>query len=202
VAGLGPAITALAQARSAALAGAAAPGRSATSLDRADAACATGERDAARTARPSAPAGTTATGLRRLSTQAVTYAAGLTDLSRATDAATALSGAQSGALRAVLVTGRAEVAALTALQKDASRVWPTYVALDEAQRTWLERRTAGWYRSTSEAADAYALLTDPLRTRLDTARRTLAARDGALTRASTDQDRALAAADRALESLR
>lgn len=199
---LGDAISAVSQARAAALTGAARPGAAASSLDRADAACATGERDRCRAARPRTPVSATATALRRLPEQVAAYGDELAELAAATGDAPVLTEPQLNALDRVVARGRSEVAALTALRREASRVWPAYSALDRLEATWLERRTAGWYRSTSEAANAYVVLTDEVRPPLSQARPSLSATDAALTRASRAQDQALAQADRALDALR
>lgn len=84
----------------------------------------------------------------------------------------------------------------------AAQGWPAYLALDEAQSTWVERASAGWYRSQAEAAGAYAVLVRPQRAALDSARQRLRAADAARRTATERQTAALAAADRALDGLR
>jgi len=84
----------------------------------------------------------------------------------------------------------------------AAAALPVYAASDVAQRRWLERAGAGWYRDAAEAAAAYAVLARPRQASLDRARTTLRAADEAR-RAATDRQRAaLSAADDALAPLR
>ena len=89
----------------------------------------------------------------------------------------------------------------------AAAALPVYAASDVAQRRWLERAGAGWYRDAAEAAAAYAaaayaVLARPRQASLDRARTTLRAADEAR-RAATDRQRAaLSAADAALAPLR
>lgn len=199
---LGEAISFLTQKRAAALEGAARSAQVASALDRADAACATGIRDRCRSARPSTPTSAVVSALRRLTEQIDSYANARAELSAAAAAAPALSAEQQAALERVVATGGAEITALSALRRQASRVWPAFRKLDRVQARWLERRTAGWYRSRDEAADAYAVLTDQVRATLAVARPALASADVALTGAMRAMNAALAQADRALATLR
>lgn len=173
----------------------------ATALDGADEACATGQRDLAAQARTRAraavPRATRA--LSALPQQLSAYRAALAAL---TPAAAPLEDDQQAALTAVRAAGEAEAAALAAFGKAAQGVWPAYAALDEAQSLWLERRSAGWYRSQREAADAYVVLRAPELAGLQQARTGLAAADAARRPPTERMRSALTAADAALEALR
>ena len=173
----------------------------ATALDGADEACATGQAALARQARARArdavPAAT-----RALSALPQQLSAYRTALAALTPAAAALEADQQAALAAVRAAGEAEAAALEAFGTATEVLWPAYAALDEVQSTWLDRRTAGWYRSQREAADAYVVLRKPGLAALEQARADLAAAD-ATRRPPTERMRsALTAADAALDGLR
>lgn len=173
----------------------------ATALDGADEACATGQRDLAASARTRArvavPAATRAFGA--LPQQLSAYRAALTAL---IPAAEPLAAEQQQALVAVRTAGEAETTALVAFGAAARELWPAYSALDDAQSLWLARRSAGWYRSQREAADAYVVLRKPGLAALEQARADLAAADGARRPATERVRSALTAADAALEELR
>lgn len=198
---LGESVAAVDRTRQELLAGPAAVITAATALDDADEASATGARGAARAARDRARAAVpaAATALAALPGQAAAYRAALEALSAA---AAPLEPAQKAALGDVVAAGQGEANAVEAFGVAAGTAWPSYTALDKAQSSWLERATAGWYRTESEAADAYAVFLRPRRAALDTARASLGAADAAR-RAATDRQRdALTAADAALDPLR
>ena len=81
-------------------------------------------------------------------------------------------------------------------------MWPAFAALSQAQSTWLDRASAGWYRTTAEAAGAYAVLRRPVVPRLEQARTDLARADTARRPATERMRAALRTADAALASLR
>ncbi len=173
----------------------------ATALDTADAASAEGARAAARAARNAVrdvvPAATAA--LDALPQQAAEYETALAALALAAEP---LESAQKAALENVVTAGRAEATAIMAFGLTARNAWPAYTALDKAEALWLERATAGWYRTESEAADAYTVLLRPQRAALDRARAALREADAGRRPATDRQRQALTAADAALAPLR
>jgi len=187
------------RARSELAAGTAAVSKAAAVLDGADAACATGRHDRARPARrPVRDAVRDADrALRALPGQLVAYRA-------AADAVASAAGAerleddQQHALKAVADRGRAEADADERFRTAAASAWPLYHRLDRAQATWLEHQTAGWYRTTSEAAGAYTVAVSPGRPALDDARSALAAADADRAAAELAGRSALAYADSVL----
>jgi hypothetical protein len=176
----------------------------AVALDEVDAAAAAGERAAARTARAeagkAAPAARAA--LTALPGRLEAYRTSLEGLTRATEATPVLDQGQRGLLAAVVRNGNAEVTAAEALRVTGNGVWPSYSRLDAATRTWVERATAGWYRSRTEGAAAYAVLADDLREPLDRARTALQRDDGTRRAAASRMSLALREADAALAPLR
>lgn len=188
-------------ARTALLAAPAAVVAAATALDAADEASATGDRDRAAEARATARAA-----VRRLEAAFATYtnqlAAYRSTLGTLTAAAAPLDPAQREALAALVAAGEQEATALAVFGEGAQEAWSGYAALDGAQSTWLDRASAGWFRSDAEAAGGYAVLRRPLTGQVDAARAWLAEAD-AVRRPATERVRAaLAAANRALQSLR
>ncbi len=134
-------------ARKALLAAPAAVVSAATALDSADEACATGNRSrAAETRRTARDA------VRRLDTALATYDDQLTayrsTLGSLTTAAAPLEPAQQQAIAALTAAGEQEADALRSFGTSARGAWPGYAALNEAQSTWLDRASAGWFRST------------------------------------------------------
>jgi hypothetical protein len=198
---LGEAVAGVDSTRTQLLAAPAAVITAATALDTADAASAEGARAAARGARnavrSAVPAATTA--LDALPQQSATYQSALATLS---EAAAPLEPAQKAALEDVVTAGKAEAGAIEAFGLAARDAWPAYSALDKAGALWLERATAGWYRTDSEAADAYTVLLRPQRAALDRARAALRAADAERRTATDRQRQALIAADAALAPLR
>lgn len=172
-----------------------------TALDRADAAAQTGVVKQTKPARAEVAAARSAakTALADLDGQLAAYRASLDQL---LSEAAGLPAAQRQALESVAKDGTAEAAAIQELGAGLAASADTYTELDQAQATWLNRASAGWYRSTSESAAAYAVLARPQRTSLQRARDQLAAADGAREAASTQQQQTLRAADAALDPLR
>ena len=172
----------------------------ATALDAADEAAASGARSSARSARATVreaiPPAETA--LAATAQRAADYRSALQALQQAG----AQVPASEDALAAVATAGEVEAAALGSFGHSARKLWPAYTALDKAQALWLERASAGWYRSDDEAADAYAVLVRPQRADLAAARTALREADAAWRPATERQRQALAAADSALDSLR
>jgi hypothetical protein len=198
---LGRAVADLDASRKALLAAPEAVAAGATALDAADEACATGQRtlaaDARRTARATLP---------RVDAALATYA-GQLDAYRSTlqalaPAAAPLEPAQRRALAALAAAGEQEAAALAAFAESARGAWPAYRDLDEAQSTWLDRASAGWYRDDAEAAGGYVVLRRPVLPALEKARGSLAKADAARRPATDRMRRELQTANAALESLR
>ncbi|MDQ6650554.1 MAG: hypothetical protein M3Z02_10655, partial [Actinomycetota bacterium] len=77
-----------------------------------------------------------------------------------------------------------------------------YAGLDATVGTWLGRAVAGWYRSTKEAANAYAVLAGAGRGALDASRSSLAAADSARASAAAGMTAALRTAGEATAALR
>lgn len=173
----------------------------ATALDGADEACATGQAALARQARARARAAVPPVdrALSALPQQLSAYRVALAAL---TPAAEPLEADQRAALTAVRTAGEAEATALEAFGAAAEGLWPAYAVLDEAQSLWLDRRSAGWYRSQREAADAYVVLRKPGLVALERARAGLARADVARRPPTERMRSALTTADAALEGLR
>lgn len=188
-------------ARRALLAAPAAVVAAATALDAADEACATGNRRRAAETRRTARAagGQLEAALATYANQLTAYRSTLTTL---TGAAAPLDPAQRAALAALTAAGEQEAMALEAFGTSARAAWPGYAALDAAQSTWLDRASAGWFRSDAEAAAGYTVLRLPVAERLAASRAQLARADTARRPATARVRAALAAANRALESLR
>lgn len=204
IAALGAAITAVNDARSTVLDATAAVAAGAIGLDDVDEAAAAGERAAAKAARDRAATTTRAAteALAALPAQLEAYRAALLALESAEGAAESLDQAQRGLLAAVGTTGAAEVAAVDALRTTGNGAWATYTRLDRVSATWLERATAGWYRTKQEGRQAYAVLVGDLRQALDKARPALQRADTASRAAARRVSTALKEADAALEPLR
>ncbi|HWH31207.1 MAG TPA: hypothetical protein VNU01_00905 [Egibacteraceae bacterium] len=188
-------------ARTALLAAPAAVVSGATAFDAGDEACATGDRARAAEAREAARAAG-----RQVEAALATYADQLaayrSTLRTLVDAAAPLDPAQREALAALAQAGERDAAALAAFGDAARAAWPAYTALGQVQSTWLDRASAGWYRSPVEAADAYVVLRRPAVPGLEAARTTLARADSARRPATERVRAALAAANRALDALR
>lgn len=201
LAALDTAVTDVDAARRALLAAPAAVVAAATALDAADEASATGNRTRAAGTRRTARAA-----VRQLDAALATYAGQLSayraTLQAVQAAAAPLEPAQRDALAALAAAGEQEAAALAAFGMQARAAWPAYRALDQAQSTWLDRASAGWFRTDREAADGYSVLRLPVADELEAARGRLARAD-TVRRPATDRVRAaLGAANAALQSLR
>ncbi|MCW2599415.1 MAG: hypothetical protein JWM02_1244 [Frankiales bacterium] len=171
----------------------------ATALDATDQVCATGRGVAARTAHGKASARTGQAALGLLAAQLPAYRSSLTSLGAAS---VAVDGAARRALLRVVTVGRAEADALEGFRVVAKRGWPQYVALDAAEDLWISRAVTSWYRTDAEAAAAYALLVEDQRPSLDAARARLGVAAAAVHAPITTESATLAAADRALASVR
>ena len=84
----------------------------------------------------------------------------------------------------------------------ASSALESYRGLDEAQAAWVQRAGSGWYRTSDEAAGAYAVFVGPGRAALQQARDGLRDADATRREATARQQQALTAADTALQILR
>lgn len=188
-------------ARKAMLAAPAAVVAAATALDSADEACATGNRTRAGQTRRAARAavGQLDAALATYANQLTAYRATLRALE---GAAGPLEPGQRAALAALAAAGEREAVALAAFGEQARAAWPGFLALDRAQSTWLDRASAGWFRSAAEAADGYVVLRVPLAEALGASRARLAQADTARRPATERMREALAAANAALQSLR
>ena len=191
-------------AREQALAPTAAIVTAATALDAADAACAIGVRAEALEARVPARAALpkARTALAVLPLRLKAYGTALLELEAAATAATSLDEGQRAAVRAVVTGGQAEAAAADAFRVAGKTALPAYDALDRTQSTWLDRSLAGWYRNSTEAANAYDVLIGDQRGALQQARTLLRRVDAARRPISERERAALATADAALASLR
>lgn len=178
---LDAAVEGLNTSRGALLADAAVVGAAAGALDAADEAAATGVLATTRAQVAAVPSGA-ASAAGRLRDDVAAYARALATLEQVA-ASAGVPPAARDALRAVTTQGAAEAAAGGTFAA-AGAQWQAYGDLDAALRTWLTRRTAGWYRSEAEAAAAYAVLTGPVRPRLDALRPQVAAADEAQATAS------------------
>ncbi len=173
----------------------------ATALDAVDAACAMGNADSASraysAARPKVAAARKA--MAELPTGVSSYAQALSTLGAELDAG---SREVRAALVAVVRDGKAEAAALGSFHTSAGLLWPAYDLLASQEQTWITRATAPWYRSASEGASAYAVLTSAARGRLSDARQSLAMAARLLNVPSAVQSATLRAADQVLTQQR
>lgn len=198
---LDAAVVAVNTARAALLAAADTVTAAATALDGADEACATGQRELAANARSTARAAVARVdpALAGVPQQVEAYRTALAELQQAAES---LDPAPREALQAVAAAGEQEALALTAFRAAAGQAWPAYSAVDSVQSTWLDRASAGWFRTQREAADAYVVLRRPVLPALDAARSALQEADAARRPATRDMRAAVAAADAALDVLR
>lgn len=155
-------------------------------------------------ARTSRRAGTTAVTLatmavRNLPTLISNYRASLTALGKAD---TAVTGARRAALEKVVADGGTEADAVGEFARVMKTAWAQYASLDGQQKLWIKRAVTPWYRTAQEGANAYAVLVSPFRPLLTVARTQLAAASRAVRGPITAQTATLAAADKALSSLR
>ena len=176
----------------------------ATALDAADAASALGDRpqasSARATARPAVAAARTA--LAGLPAALRDYRVRAAELAAASKASTSLSAPQRTAVGDVVTASGAEAEAADAFRLAGATAWPAYTDLDEAQALWLTRARSGWYRTTAESANAYAVLVQDQRPALTRARTLLRRVDQARRPVSERVSTALKAADTALTPLR
>lgn len=120
--------------------------------------------------------------LDRLPGEADRYGDALTALAAA---ARNLDGSSATAIDGVVRAGRAELRADRDFTTAAAAAAAAYDAFAPLEARWYDRAVSGWYRSTREAADAYAVFLDPVRRQLTATRQQLE---------SSDRDRAGAAA--------
>jgi hypothetical protein len=163
--------------------------------------CATGNGTAARASFQASLPLTRAARLGRIGMPAAIteYRRALAALSKASPA---VSGAQRTALADVVRDGRAEADAIEVYLRGLNAAWPRYDALSADEDVWSQHATAGWYRTRQEAADAYAVLVRSKRAALDAARARLAQETTRVSAPISAQSATLAAANRALRSLR
>jgi hypothetical protein len=198
---LDAAVRGLSTSRAAMLAGIEAVQSGAQALDATDQICAKGQGTAARTSQR-AGAGDVAqagTAVGQLPHLVATYRASLTALDKAKSL---VSGAPLTALQAVVRDGGSEADAVTQFSGTAASAWQQYKVLDHEERLWIHRAVTPWYRTQKEAANAYAVLVGPYRRLLEVARTQLAAASREVMAPTSAQAATLAAADRALASLR
>ena len=199
VAALDAAVTGLNGSRRVVLADAALLSAAAAALDEADSVAATGVLAPTRVAMAAVTQGAPEAAA-RLKGEVLAYVRALGALRQAV-ASPSLSSTVTDSVTALVVAGETEAAAAGRFAATAER-WPTYEALASAQRLWVTRRAAGWYRSETEAGQAYAVLTGTLRADLDTLRPAVAAADDAQARASGTVATAITTAASALDTLR
>ena len=120
--------------------------------------------------------------LDRLPGEADRYGDALTALAAA---ARNLDGSSATAIDGVVRAGRAELRADRDFTTAATAAAAAYDVFAPLEARWYDRAVSGWYRSTREAADAYAVFLDPVRRQLTAAQQQLE---------SSDRDRAAAAA--------
>jgi hypothetical protein len=173
----------------------------ATALDEVDAVCATGDgvkaRTAYRAARPKVLAAQQA--LSDLAAGVGRYEQALSTLSAEVDAGSA---AVRKALTAVVRDGRKEASALGSFRTSVGLLWPSYDLLVSQEQTWITRAVTPWYRTASEGASAYAILTSHGRSQLTDARESLATAAHVLAGPSAVQSATLQAADQVLAQQR
>jgi len=171
--------------------------------DAADQAAAVGDRVAARSLVTNAAAGAArAEGLLRSARDSVgVYQQAVRGLVTAS-ATAALSAQQRLALNGVSTDGSAEAQACRRAVSSYAAAWQPYAHLVADEQTWLTRSVAGWYRSPSEAAGAYAVLLDPVAESLAHVRSALSQAERERGAATTAMATALARASAALSALR
>ena len=202
VAALGDAIKGLNTARAAVLSDTNAITSGANALDAGDARAAEGDRAGMGELRTRIDSGhhLAVTGIRRAPQRLATYDQALNALFAAAKAE-ALNATQRAAVEDVVTKGRAEHKAMTDFARVATGIWPSYGKLYEAGSTWYTRARGGWYRSTKESADAYAVMVSADRPALDRARSLLQTSDAARVRAVSRMSAAITAARTALVDL-
>ena len=173
----------------------------ARALDATDAICAKGHGVAARTSqRAGANAVASANAaVQNLGTLVANYRSALASLDKAR---TAVSGPPRMALANVVRDGQLEATAVAQFQDVVRTAWQQYTSLDGQEKLWIKRAVTPWYRTDQEAADAYSVLVHPGRRFLEVARTQLQKASEALITPTTVQAATLAAADRALTTLR
>lgn len=198
---LGAAVTGLSTARGALLDAVGDVQDGASAIDATDAVCAQGHGIAARDSQQQgAPAVARASAaVRDLPGLVANYRAALAALDKAR---TAVTGQPRTALAAVVRDGDAEATAIGQFDDVVRGAWPQYVLLDSEERLWIHRSVTPWYRTDKEGADAYSVMVGPGRPSLTAARARLSEQAAAVRTPSSVQTATLAAADRALSTLR
>lgn len=173
----------------------------ARALDATDAICVQGRGTAARTSQRAGKPAVTSAGaaVRELPRLVANYRASLTALD---NAKSVVSGAPLSALGDVVRDGGAEAAAVARFEGTVTSAWAQYTVLDHEEQLWIQRAVTPWYRNDKEAADAYAVLVAPYRRLLGVARTQMGAASREVMAPTSVQAATLAAADRALSSLR
>ena len=173
----------------------------ARALDTTDAVCAKGTGVAARSSQRAGAADVSrgSTAVAQLPHLVATYRASLASLDKASSL---VSGEPQMALQDVVRDGGSEAAAVAQFGGTASSAWQQYKVLGHEEQLWIHRAVTPWYRTDKEAANAYAVLVGPYRRLLEVARTQLAAASREVMAPTSAQAATLAAADRALASLR
>jgi len=104
-------------------------------------------------------------------------------------------------LGTVVAEGRREISVTRSLANAVRVALPVYGELGAQIDEWLRRARAGWYRSQTEAANAYAVLVGGVRSRLDAAQTAVTTADGARVAAVTRTTTAINIARRSLSPL-
>lgn len=195
---LAQAVTAYNKARATLLADQATVVGVATYLDEVDGLAATGDPDALARHQPrlAAQVRRGRAARQRLGADRVRYTSALDELASA--GARLLDGGAADALAAAVTAGRREVAAATAFERAGNRLWPAYDVLAVREPRWYDRAHDGWFRSTAEAGDAYAVALAPVRARLQAGRSAFAAADALRRRSGAVAASILARASRVL----
>ena len=104
-----------------------------------------------------------------------------------------ISARETGAVRQVLIVGRARADADESFVRSSEVAWPVYAMFAGLQALWFDRASTGWYRSQTEAAAAYAVVAQPIRQAVDRSSRVFAAADRARRDATAEFAATLAA---------
>ena len=198
---LDAAVRGISSSRAALLAAVEAVQSGARALDATDAICVQGRGSAARTSQRDGAADVTAAGtaVARLPGLVTRYRAALDALKKASSL---VDGEPLLALQDVVRDGGGEAAAVAQFGGKATSAWEQYEVLAHDERLWITRAVSGWYRTQKEGGNAYSVLVQPSRRLLEVARSQLAAASRQVMPPSSAQSATLAAADRALASLR
>ena len=163
---------------------------------------AAGERSGARTADVAADAayGKSLAALRDLGASLTSFQRGLDTLATAA-LSPELDAAQRRLLGTAVAHGRTEVSVTRDFAAAVRSAVPAYDALGARLDEWLRRARAGWYRDSTEAANAYVVLVGDVRAALESGRGALSRADAARTAAVAATTRSFTLARRALAPL-